>query len=324
MATHPDATGDRGTGDRDGARVGVELELGGLGEDAAARIVQAVLGGEITAGEPFECAVTGTRLGRIRIELDTSFRAELAGAPDFVARAARVLVPLEIITDPVPRGQIALLDPLCAALRDAGAEGTGAHLLNGFGVHFNPEVLRRTIDGILPVMQAHALLEPWMRSRAGTQDLTRRILPFTDPWPEKLVRALLSADPGQFDLAGLIDLYLDLAPSRNFGLDMLPLFASIDPDRVVARLGEAAPKPRPTYHYRLPPSRVDEPGWGISTEWRKWQLVEAVAADADLLAQLSVLWLGVHDRLLGGDAAWSDRLDAVLTGAAPGAGAAGA
>ena len=40
---------------------------------------------------------------------------------------------------------------------------------------------------------------------------------------------------------------------------------------------------RPTFHYRLPNCRVDEPDWRIAHEWNAWVTVEALAADEDAL-----------------------------------------
>jgi hypothetical protein len=39
-------------------------------------------------------------------------------------------------------------------------------------------------------------------------------------------------------------------------------------------------KSRPTFHYRLPNSRVDEPQWGgVVEDWNRWVQVERLAFD---------------------------------------------
>ena len=45
-------------------------------------------------------------------------------------------------------------------------------------------------------------------------------------------------------------------------------------------------KARPTFHYRLPDCRVNEPGWSVADAWNRWVYVESLAADTDLLAEL--------------------------------------
>ena len=40
---------------------------------------------------------------------------------------------------------------------------------------------------------------------------------------------------------------------------------------------------RPTFHYRLPNSRIDEAGWSVSREWNIWMRIENLANDDDAL-----------------------------------------
>jgi hypothetical protein len=85
----------------------------------------------------------------------------------------------------------------------------------------------------------------------------------------------------------LIDDYLDASPSRNRELDMLPLFAHLDHDRVRARLPYEKISARPTFHYRLPDSRVDDPAWTIAADWNRWVEVERLACDPARLVRLA-------------------------------------
>lgn len=160
-------------------------------------------------------------------------------------------------------------------------------------------------------MQAYALIEPWLRS-GEPMTAARRMLPFTDPWPRSLRRDLIEHAPETAEFAALIDLYLEHAPSRNFGLDMLPLWRHLDSPRVSAVIGDTAPAARPTYHFRLPTSRIDEPGWKVSDEWAKWQLVEDIAADRHQLDQLRRAWRDSGPGWLQGEDAWVRRLDTLL------------
>jgi len=84
----------------------------------------------------------------------------------------------------------------------------------------------------------------------------------------------------------LIDDYLDYNPTRNRALDLLPLFAWIDVDRVMGLMEGEKVTARPTYHYRLPNSRVDEVEWKTVEAWNSWVLVERLANDIKALEEL--------------------------------------
>jgi hypothetical protein len=59
-------------------------------------------------------------------------------------------------------------------------------------------------------------------------------------------------------------------------------------DTVVARADEPNKiKARPTFHYRLPDSRVDDPKWSFACEWNRWVEVERLAENPDHLRALS-------------------------------------
>ena len=160
---------------KSGRRVGVEIEFAGLDEAQAADIVRATLGGRIGPPEPFMRHLTGTTLGGVRVELDTAWRRELAQAPAAVDSLAHTLIPVEIVTEPISLEDLAQLDALAAALRDAGAQGTRAALTHGFGVHFNPELTDLSLEAVLPVMGA-----PRWRSRARTREAGARSRPRLD------------------------------------------------------------------------------------------------------------------------------------------------
>jgi Putative amidoligase enzyme len=88
------------------------------------------------------------------------------------------------------------------------------------------------------------------------------------------------------DLAGLASDYLAANPTRDRGLDLLPVLLHLDPARVRARLPREKVGARPALHYRLPRARVGEPGWGIAPAWAGWAAVERLAGDPDRLAAL--------------------------------------
>jgi len=68
-------------------------------------------------------------------------------------------------------------------------------------------------------------------------------------------------------------------------MDMLPLFAYLDEDRVRSRLDDPRIKARPTLHYRLPNCDIDNPGWNLDQPWQNWLQVERLANDPARLKQ---------------------------------------
>ncbi|WP_146585593.1 amidoligase family protein [Puniceibacterium confluentis] len=269
-------------------RVGVEVELGGLTEEHVADIVQAHLGGRIDTRPAQGRLVRDTSLGDIEVYLDSRYLADAETELEKRLRElASVVVPVEVVTEPLLPSDIPVLDDMLPKLRRAGATGTRAGILLGFGVHFNPEVTGTELSDILPVLTAFALYEDALRETAQI-DISRRALPFVDPYPRALVDAL--ARGGISDTAQLIDLYLKHAPSRNYALDMMALFAHLDPERVGKVMDLEPISARPTYHFRLPDCRVDEADWSLALEWNRWVLIERIAADAALLERLKSAW----------------------------------
>ena len=292
-------------------RVGVEIGLGGLDETAIAGTIMYLFGGHLQPDGAMRVRVCGTQLGDMVVELDTAYAETLDQGPRKVVLLARHIVPSEIVTDPIAERDLPKLDTLVKELRAAGATGNNASPLHGFGVHFNPEVQSDAPADILRIMQAYALLEPWLRTKEP-MGFTRRSLPFTDPWPIDLRDALAEIDPDSLTVDALIDLYLYYAPSRNYGLDMLPLFGHLDEDRVARKMGDNMPSTRPTYHFRLPTSRVDEPGWKITSEWAKWRLVERLSAKQHDLSKLCRAWRETAQAWLGREDAWARRLPELI------------
>jgi hypothetical protein len=271
-------------------RVGVELELGGLDASAAAAVVRDWLGGTVRHLTEAEQEID-TRLGTFRVELDSTPVKKLARlggsggvaslAAEVVARLAKEIVPCEIVTPPLEVRDLPRLDELVARLGAAGARGTYDALRFAFGLHFNPELLDPTAPRILAHLRAFSLLYRWLLDE-GEVDTVRRVAVYIDPFPTDYVQLIMRDDYAP-SLPALIDDYLTHNPTRNRALDMLPMFAHLDPDRVRARVDEPLIKPRPTFHYRLPNCRVGEPGWRVTDEWQRWIRVEALAAEPDEL-----------------------------------------
>lgn len=292
-------------------RAGIEIEFGGLTETEAARIARRTLGGEIAACGDHELRLTGCTLGDLKIYLDTALRDRLDGPlAEIGLDLSRALVPVEIVTPPLTFEMLPQVDHLRAALREAGAAGTRDGLLLGFGLHLNPEIPGGTVDDLLPTLTAYALLEDRLRY-GGEMDVARRVLPFSDPFPRGFVDALAGARG--WTLENLFDACLSHNATRNRGLDMLPVLAHLDPDRVAQALdGLGAVSGRPAWHYRLPDCRIDEGGWSVAAEWNRWVQVERVAADAALLDRLRTAWQDHRAALTTLRPDWRAQVDEIL------------
>lgn len=309
-------------------RVGVEIEFAGLPVEAAADRVVAVLGGTKTVRTDYVIEIGDTDLGEFLVEVDFELlkrlgqaRAEAEQAPgvvdqwseEMLASLARQVTPCEIVTAPIRFDRVTELDTLMDALRQAGARGTDDALVYAFGVHFNPEVTGLDVNDILPTMRAFAVLHDWLLVRLQI-DPVRRLVPFIKPWPAAYVARILASDYRP-DMSRLIDDYLEHNPTRNRALDMLPLFAHLDRDRVRAAVEDDKVKSRPTYHYRLSNCRIGDPEWRLSDEWRQWLAIEALAGDSEKLAAMSEAYLELLGRTVGDlFADWSGKVERWMRG----------
>lgn len=289
---------------------GVEIELGGLDEAACAALCARHLGGTSRQVDEAIWRVEDTRIGTLEVYLDTALRhAEKSALRDAALTLEREVVPVEIVTEPLDRDGLIALDDLREELRRAGAVGSGGGLFFGFGVHLNVEIAAEEAGAVVPPLLAYAVIEDWLRA-ANPIDQTRRVLPFAAPYPTRLVErlAVLGA---RADLRHVIDAYAQEVPSRNHGLDMLPVFAWLDPARIGPAL-TGATSARPAFHFRLPDSRIDEAGWTLDSEWRRWRTVERVAADRDALRALARDWRAAHAGVTLSRGQWARRCGAIL------------
>jgi hypothetical protein len=299
-------------------RIGIEIEFAAVSAEHAGRIVERLYGGRIEPLGPHRFRIASTRLGDFVAELDTrlahgpeeseeSPEGPPADWPRRLERDARELigilsspvVPCEVVAPPVALEHLTDLEALVEALREAGAEGTEESLVFGFGLHLNPEAAELTAPYVLSVLRAHILLNDWLRHDIGI-DLTRRLLPYARPFPERYARRVLAAGYRP-ELRGLIDDYLADNATRNRDLDLLPLFAHLDAARVETALRDGLTKPRPTFHYRLPGARLGDPHWTLTEEWNRWVLIEILAEDSEGQATLAEQYLAHDHGLLAGD-----------------------
>lgn len=274
--------------------VGVELEFGGLAADAAADVLHDQLGGSVEPAEPDRYTVTGTPLGDFEVELDTALKADGGELERLGRDLVRPVIPVEVVCPPVGVDDLPRIEELVTGLARKGAAGTSSGPLRAFGMHFNIACVSTGIDDLLPVLRAFAFLEDWLRETMPI-DFSRRVLPFIDPYPRAFLDAL--AGPSQpADLDALARLYLHHNPTRNRALDMTTIIALEHEDQICRALGKHhSVSARPTFHYRLPDSGLDTPGWSIADEWNRWVMVERVAEDTALTNRLAADWRAHRD-----------------------------
>jgi hypothetical protein len=294
-------------------RIGVELELGGLQLDVAARIVARHVGGSLEERGRYERELIGDQAGPWEVELDFAWLKELGRrrrdpnaaltpleeAGEILLRGATEwLVPVEVVSPPLSLARLGEVDQLIERLRQAGAKGTGVAPVYAFGLQLNPEVPATDADTLLCYLRAFLCVADWLQQRADI-DLTRRLTVFVDPFPSDYVREVMS-ERYRPDLPALIDDYLEANPTRNRALDFLPLFLDLDAERVRAAVEDPRVKPRPALHYRLPDCEIDRPGWGLGSIWADWLQVEHLAAEPDRLRQVCRAYALFLDRPLSG------------------------
>jgi hypothetical protein len=308
-------------------RVGVEIEFSGLTLDEAATLLADTFGGRLSSPGRYE-RVVATDAGAWQAELDFKLLKELGrrerdgaelmdAAGDFAENVLRTvaerIVPVEVVSPPLPLDRLSGVNDLIERLRAAGALGTGDELAYAFGLQLNPELPQTDADTIVRYLKAFLCVEDWLRTRAQV-DLTRRLTFFADPFPKGYVRRVVDPDYWP-SLGGLIDDYLAFNPTRNRALDLLPMFLELDPARVRAVVEDTRVKPRPTLHYRLPNSEIDTAGWNLSAAWGDWLVVERLATDPARLHALCADYAGFLaqplERLVGDwtadTAQWLDR-----------------
>lgn len=290
------------TSDGNERRVGVEIELSGLGYQQLVDLAAELLEGEATQESRYVSKLE-TPLGSFVIELDSdpikdldladerwpqSLR-ELGGqAMEVIDAAAERIVPLEIVSPPVPFSQLKQIETLVAQLHKAGAQGSRETIYFAFGLQLNPELPDLKPATLIRYCQAFAILYDWLKSRHQL-DISRKFTPYIEPWSSRYTDLLVTDDYAPDQRQMMID-YLESNPTRNHALDLLPLFAHLDKPLLDQYVEDPRIKSRPTLHYRLPDCDIDNPEWHFSSVWNDWVVVEQLANHAEDLAELRELF----------------------------------
>ena len=127
------------------------------------------------------------------------------------------------------------------------------------------------------------LLQDYIIERIDV-DLTRKLTWFIEPFDKEYIELILdkSYNPSFDEFAKD---YIFYNPTRNRALDLLPLLIFIDKE-LLKDLPPQKLSPRPTFHYRLPNSKIDEDSWSVAFEFNHWSLVEKIACDEEKLKSL--------------------------------------
>ncbi|MFN2359488.1 MAG: amidoligase family protein [Marinobacter sp.] len=279
-------------------KVGVEIELSGLGYGDLVSLSSRLLGGEAKSVARYVSEIA-TDVGTFTIELDSDPIKELdlqdqrlpetvqelgGQAMNVIDAAAEKIVPLEIISPPVPFGELERIETLCDELRKAGALGSREALYYAFGLQLNPELPDLRASTLVRYLRAFAALYEWLKARHQI-DFSRKLTSYIEPWSSTYIDLLVTEDYAP-DMDQLMKDYLHYNPTRNKALDLLPLFAYLNSDLLARYVKDERIKSRPTLHYRLPDCDIDNPGWHFSTVWNDWVVLEQLAANADNLVAL--------------------------------------
>lgn len=291
-------------------KTGFELEFASVDIARCADDVVSIFGGTALRKNSMLFHVSDTIVGDFRIELDAVFAQKIAAQletpsevkkpsppgesdiklrtklSEWLHKAAAEIIPLEIVSPPISEKNLPKLEELRLKLHNDNAQGTGAGIFYGFGMHINPEIHSSDTSEILDIMRAFVLLYPWLKSVLKV-DLSRRVTHFIDPFPVKYAQKITSVDYAP-SLKELMEEYVADNPTRNRALDLLPLFSHLEP-----AFFKTLPLPeneklnsRPTFHYRLPNCELDNPHWCIARDWNSWVRIEELAADKKTLKQM--------------------------------------
>ncbi|WP_138430095.1 amidoligase family protein [Fodinibius saliphilus] len=289
-------------------KVGLELEFAGIEPQKAAEIITSLYGGTIEKEHRYHYRIHDTSLGDFRVELDARILQKMAehnifdklgikleedslrqSIEDVIDKMARSVVPMEIVMPPLAINELHELEKIRKGLQEAKAKGTYASFVNAFGMHINIESPDLNVSTLVDYLRSFMILYPWLLEVLNI-DMSRRISPFVDPFPDKFVRKVLNPDysPTQREM---VNDYIDKNPTRNRPVDMMPIFELLEPELVNPVMEGEKNDPRPTFHYRLPNSRIDNPAWRFETEWEYWLQVELLAENKEMLNKLSRLYI---------------------------------
>ncbi|MDX1677605.1 amidoligase family protein, partial [Arsukibacterium sp.] len=246
-------------------RFGIEIEFSGLELADVAELVAEQLKLKAEPDGRYRYRLSGDDAGDWLIELDFQLLTKMGeqkfdtdsltdnlqeSLESLLATVAKQVVPLELVTPPLPFSRLDEVTQLVTLLHQQGAKGSSESLQYAFGLQLNPEIPTKDVDILLRIIQAFVCLQDWLRDREHI-DIVRSLTSFIEPYPKAYQQKITDKDY-QPAITELIDDYLKFNPTRNRALDCLPLFLHLDKKRVRAVTEDKLIKARPTFHYRLP------------------------------------------------------------------------
>jgi hypothetical protein len=277
--------------------------------DTTAQIIMSLYGGSHHRESNFKQEVSGTEIGTFYLKMDAraltdkSYEEVLERfgidgrnkkVEELVEKFAALVVPYELGLPPVPIDQLHRVEPLRKALFENNAKGTKASPILAYATHVNAEIPAQNADTVLRYLRAFILLYPWLWEKAEIA-IRRRLASYIDPYPDDYVKLVLNAGYKP-DAVRLIDDYHQYNPDRNRALDLYPLLSSLNKEHVASKGDIGNVKPRPTFHYRLPNSMVDDPDWSLAKEWNQWVIIEKLAANPEKIASIGEDYLRLESK----------------------------
>lgn len=308
-------------------KAGFEIEFGDIDLDIAASCIIEVFGGKQQKDNQYSRKVVDTSIGDFTLQIDSRLLTEKSYEKFFkklgleseeisdkesslekaLESLASFVVPYEIGAPPVPFTEVHILDKLRKALFEKNAGGTTSSLLYAFATHINPELPKNDHQTILRYLRAFFLFYYWLMDELEV-NFTRRLTPFINPFPEEYILLVLHKGYNP-DFETLLEDYHDYNPDRNRPLDLYPVFAFFDKEKVNGFPDVGKVNPRPTFHYRIPNSLIDEPDWSLANSWNSWVEIEKLASDPVSLKLLCKEYLELRDNtIIGFKSKWKKRL----------------
>lgn len=281
-------------------QIGIELEFYGLSPKLAAELVAEELGGKVKHHNSAVSTVD-TDYGSFKIEIDAELIKNLAASSeknklenkldydgtikDMISILSDEVVPTELVSPPLKIKDIKVINRLQEVFLEHGACGTTQSFRFAFAAQLNPEVESLEPSYILNTLKTFIMLTEWIKAQTF-MDLTRKLTSYAGDFPKEYMLKIFD-DSYNPNITELIDDYLEFNPTRNRGLDLLPLFAFIDQEKVMSKVQDERVNKRPTFHYRLPNSQLSLKSWTVEVEWSRWKLVEAITKDKEFFKMMS-------------------------------------
>lgn len=164
----------------DTRRCGVEIEMNGMSLDQVSDLISEAMSLSVKQDGRYERRLTGDPAGDWIVELDfellkkmgrqehalDTLSGELNESAEVILKTVSLpLVPLEVVTPPLPLDRLDEVEQLIVRLRDAGARGTSDTLTNAFGMQFNPEIPSHDAALLTAVLKSFLCLYEWLLPR---------------------------------------------------------------------------------------------------------------------------------------------------------------